>query len=107
VFGENEAIVCGCHGWCLTLACRVSKKTPVKHFRTARGEGKLFSVELLDEETEIRATFFGIAVDNFFEVIHEGGTYLMSGGSVKAANKQYTSINNPYEITFGDSTNVV
>ena len=85
----------------------MSKKTPVKHFRSARGEGKLFSVELLDEETEIRGTFFGMAVDNFFDVIQEGSTYLMSGGSVKAANKQYTSINNPYEITFGDATSVM
>lgn len=40
----------------------VTKKADVRHFTNARGEGKLFSVELIDESSsEIRATFFGSA----------------------------------------------
>lgn len=84
----------------------MTKKTPIKHFH-AKTDGKLFSVELIDGySTEIRGTFFNDAVDKWFEVLHEGGTYFISGGQVKTANRRYTSINNEWEITFGDRTTV-
>jgi len=85
----------------------VTKKAEIKHFTNARGEGKLFSVELIDDASaEIRGTFFGAAVDKYYETVHEGGVYYMAGGAVKPAKRQYTSINNEWEITFGDRTTV-
>eukprot|EP01138_Halocafeteria_seosinensis_P008597 gb/GECG01008787.1/.p1 GENE.gb/GECG01008787.1/~~gb/GECG01008787.1/.p1 ORF type:complete len:685 (+),score=106.24 gb/GECG01008787.1/:1-2055(+) len=83
------------------IKVRVTNKSDVRHWKNAKGEGSLFSCDLLDEHgTEIRATFFKDAVDKFFEVIQEGKVYIMGGGRLKAANRRFTSIKNEYEITF-------
>jgi replication factor A1 len=83
------------------IKVRVTNKSDIRHWSNAKGEGSLFSCDLLDEHgTEIRATFFKDAVDKFFDVIHEGKVYFMGGGRLKAANRRFTSIKNEYEITF-------
>lgn len=48
---------------------RVTSKSPVRQWSNARGEGKLFSIDLADESGEIRATAFKEQCDKFYDMI--------------------------------------
>ncbi len=52
-----------------TIKARVTNKSVVRTWSNSRGDGKLFSVDLLDESGEIRATGFNNAVDQFYELL--------------------------------------
>mmetsp|Transcript_129374 Transcript_129374/g.235108 ORF Transcript_129374/g.235108 Transcript_129374/m.235108 type:complete len:662 (-) Transcript_129374:142-2127(-) len=70
---------------------RIVGKSEVRHFVNSRGEGKLQSIELLDEEgSECRACLFGGAVDKFGEMLSIKGVYDIAGGRVKAANPRFS-----------------
>ncbi|KRZ71263.1 Replication protein A 70 kDa DNA-binding subunit [Trichinella papuae] len=84
--------------WC--IRARVTRKTDVRNWSNKRGDGKLFSVDLMDESGEIRATAFNQECDRFFSV------YLIRGGIIKVANRQFTSINNDYELAFSGETQI-
>ena len=76
-----------------TIKARVTSKSAKKTWNNARGEGCLFSVDLLDAEgSEIRGTFFKEAVDKFYDMLQEDQVYTFSGGRIKMANRQYTSM---------------
>jgi hypothetical protein len=51
------------------IKARVTTKSPVRTWSNARGEGKLFSMDLIDESGEIRATAFKEQCDKFFDMI--------------------------------------
>ena len=66
----------------ITLASRyrVTSKGDKKRWNNAKGEGTLFSIDLLDEEGgEIRATFFKEACEKFYDVIQPQKVYTFSG----------------------------
>ncbi len=46
------------------------------------------------------------AADKFHPLITVGRVYLMSGGSLKVANKKFTSIRNDYELQFNERSNI-
>lgn len=52
-----------------TIKARVTNKTPIREWNNARGSGKLFSIDLLDESGEIRATMFNAECDRFHDMI--------------------------------------
>lgn len=81
-----------------TIKARVTLKSDVKHWSNARGEGKLFSVNLLDESGEIRATGFNDAVDRFYPLLQENKVYFISKARVNIAKKQFSNLPNEYEI---------
>uniref|UniRef100_A0A8C7YYW2 Replication protein A subunit n=1 Tax=Oryzias sinensis TaxID=183150 RepID=A0A8C7YYW2_9TELE len=88
-----------------TIRARVTNKSGIRTWSNSRGDGKLFSMELVDESGEIRVTGFNQEVDKFFSLIEVGKVYYISKGSLKIANKQYTSVKNDYEMTLnGEST---
>jgi replication factor A1 len=90
-----------------TIKARVTKKSDIKRWSNARGEGTLFSVDLLDEEGgEIRGTFFKDMCERYFPILQEGKVYYVSGGRLKVANKRYTSLNCEYEISFDNHTEI-
>ena len=64
-------------------------------------------MDLIDESGEIRATAFKAECDKYYEMIQIGKVYYITQGTLKAANKQYSNLNNDYELTFKDSTEVV
>jgi replication factor A1 len=80
----------------------------MKRWSNAKGEGVLFSIDLLDSTGgEIRGTFFKDACEKFFNVLEEGKVYSFSGGTLKVVqNRQYTTIKNPYEITFNVNSEI-
>ncbi|KRX86273.1 Replication protein A 70 kDa DNA-binding subunit [Trichinella pseudospiralis] len=53
--------------WC--IRARVTRKTDIRNWSNKRGDGKLFSVDLMDESGEIRATAFNQECDRFFSVL--------------------------------------
>jgi replication factor A1 len=90
-----------------TIKARITNKGDMRTWQNARGEGKLFSVDLLDEHgDEIRGTFFKETADKFFNVLQEQSVYYFSGGRLKVANKKFSSLNNNYEITFDNHSDI-
>ncbi|XP_043910811.1 replication protein A 70 kDa DNA-binding subunit [Protopterus annectens] len=55
-----------------TIRARVTNKSQIRTWSNSRGEGKLFSIEMVDESGEIRATAFTDQVDKFFSLIEIG-----------------------------------
>ncbi len=81
------------HKW--TIKARVSSKSDIRTWHKASGEGKLFSVNLLDESGEIKATGFNEQCDQFYDVLQEGSVYYISTPCrVNMAKKQFTNLSN-------------
>ena len=68
--------------------------------------GHLFSMDLIDESGEIRATAFKAECDKFYDMIEIGKVYYITTGTLKSANRQYSTLNNEYEMTFKETTEV-
>nr|OQO32135.1 hypothetical protein B0A51_00978 [Rachicladosporium sp. CCFEE 5018] len=100
-----EALSPYAHKW--TIKARVSHKGDIKTWHNKNGEGKLFSVNFLDESGEIRATGFNDAVDQWYEMLQEGSVYYISSPCrVQLAKKQFSNVNNDYELTFEKDTQI-
>jgi replication factor A1 len=70
-----------------------------------KGEGKLFSVNLLDDSGEIRATGFNDQCDALYDLFQEGQVYFISSPCrVQIAKKQFSNLSNDYELTFERDT---
>jgi replication factor A1 len=84
-----------------TIKARVTSKSQMRTFSNDRGNGKVFSVDLLDKDGgEIKASFFNSSADRFFPTIDAGKVYTFSKGNVKVANKRYSTSKHNYEINF-------
>lgn len=91
-----------------TIKARVTSRAAIKHWTNARGTGKLFSCDLLDSKGgEIRATMFNDAVDKFYETLRPGSVFYFSGGKVKMANRKFSSVDNDYEVSFDQYSEIV
>lgn len=91
------------HKW--TIKARISAKSDIKTWHKSSGEGKLFSVNLLDESGEIKATGFNEQCDQFYELLQEGQVYYISSPCrVQLAKKQFSNLPNDYELTFERDT---
>ncbi|KAL8901297.1 MAG: hypothetical protein Q9207_005270 [Kuettlingeria erythrocarpa] len=91
------------HKWAIKARC--TNKSGIKTWHNKNGEGRLFSVNLLDESGEIRGTGFNDQCDALYELFQEGGVYYISSPCrVQLAKKQFTNLNNDYEITFERDT---
>ena len=90
------------HKW--TIKARVTSKSDIKTWHKATGEGKLFSVNLLDESGEIKATGFNDQCDAFYDLLQTGSVYYISTCRVNLAKKQFTNLPNDYELTFERDT---
>ncbi|XP_031498766.1 replication protein A 70 kDa DNA-binding subunit A [Nymphaea colorata] len=89
------------------IKARVTAKGDIRRYNNARGDGKVFSFDLLDADGgEIRATCFNSIVDRFYELIEVGRVYALSKGSIKPAQRNFNHLNNDWEI-FLDSTSKV
>ncbi|XP_063150887.1 replication protein A 70 kDa DNA-binding subunit isoform X2 [Candoia aspera] len=90
-----------------TIRARVTQKSQIRSWSNSRGEGRLFSIEMVDESGEIRATAFNDQVDKFFPLLELNKVYYFSKGNLKMANKQFTAVKNDYEIMFTNETSVI
>ncbi len=88
---------------------RCVKKSQPKEFdkKDGSGKGKLASCEIVDETTSIKVTFFNEAVDQLFSMMTEGSVFILSGFTVKNADKRFNRTNCAYELTVDASTGQV
>ncbi|XP_073817699.1 replication protein A 70 kDa DNA-binding subunit-like [Musca autumnalis] len=86
------------------IKVRVTAKSPLRTWSNAKGEGKLFSMDLMDESGEIRATAFREQCDKYYDMIEVDKLYYISKCQLKPANKQYSTLKNDYEMTFNSDT---
>eukprot|EP01147_Barroeca_monosierra_P001107 gene1107-4335_t len=90
------------HRW--AIRARVSNKSKVREWNNQRGSGRLFSVDLIDNSGEIRATGFNEVCDRLHPIFEIGKCYIIRGAKIKPANKRFNSLNNEYEMQFESDT---
>lgn len=89
------------------IKARVTAKGDLRRYNNARGDGKVFSFDLLDSDGgEIRVTCFNAVVDRFYDTIEVGKVYMISKGSLKPAQKNFNHLKNEWEI-FLETTSTV
>jgi replication factor A1 len=89
------------------IKARVTAKGDIRRYNNARGDGKVFSFDLLDSDGgEIRVTCFNAVVDRFYDAIEIGKVYMISKGSLKPAQKNFNHLKNEWEI-FLEATSTV
>lgn len=90
-----------------TIRARCASKSEMRTYTNAKGEGNLFNVEFIDEDgTRIEATLWREVAQKYYENIEEGKVYYVSRAGLKPANKTYSSVQNDYQLTFSDRTEV-
>ncbi|XP_043470940.1 replication protein A 70 kDa DNA-binding subunit-like [Leptopilina heterotoma] len=89
------------------IKVRVSNKSDIRTWNNSRGEGKLFSMDLVDESGEIRCTAFKNECDKFHSMIEIGKIYYISRCTLKPANKQFNNLKNDYEMTLTADSEVI
>lgn len=87
-----------------TIRAKVKQKSDVRTWSNQKGEGKLFSITLVDESGEIKATAFNQTVDMFYDTLQEGKTYYISKARVNIAKRKFNNVNNDYELSLERST---
>jgi len=87
-----------------SIKARVTNKSDIRTYNNAKGPGKLFSVEFIDQTGEIRATGFNETVDRYYDMLQVDNVYYISRAQLKTANKQYSKLDNDYEMTFSNDT---
>ena len=86
------------------IRARVTLKSNIRTWSNSKGEGKLFNCNLLDDSGEIRLTGFKEQVDKFYDMLELNKVYYISRCTLKTANKQYSTLNNDYEMTMNPET---
>lgn len=90
-----------------TIKARVTAKGDLRRYNNAKGDGKVFSFDLLDSDGgEIRVTCFNAVADQFYDRIESGKVYIISKGSLKPAQKNFNHLKNDWEI-FLESTSTI
>lgn len=79
----------------------------MKEWSNQKGQGRLFSLTLLDNTGEVRATAFDQAAEKLFSVFEVGVVYCVSTPcKVRLANRRFSRLPNNYELQFDCDTKV-
>ncbi|KAK6454686.1 DNA replication factor A [Scheffersomyces xylosifermentans] len=89
-----------------TIKARVSYKGDLRHWSNAKGEGNLFSVNLLDESDEIKASAFNETAESAHKILEEGKVYYITKAKVQSSNKKFNHLSHPYELVFDRDTQI-
>jgi len=90
-----------------SIKARVIDKSTIRTWNNARGSGQLFSMTLIDDQKDaIRATMFQEGVDKYYEKIQNEQVYIFSKGSVKNANKKFSTLTNDYELSLDGNSEI-
>lgn len=88
-----------------TIRARCTFKGDMKTWHNARGEGKLFSVNLLDDTGEIRGTAFNDVAERLYNIFEKDVVYYISAPcKVVPAKKQFSNLANDFELQFEQET---
>ncbi|KAL9252202.1 Replication protein A 70 kDa DNA-binding subunit A-like protein [Drosera capensis] len=89
------------------IKARVTTKSKMRRYNNAKGDGKVFSFDVLDSDGgEIRVTCFNAVADWFYNIIEVGKVYMISKGSLKPASKNFNHLSNAWEILLESSSSV-
>ncbi|KJP87046.1 hypothetical protein AK88_03332 [Plasmodium fragile] len=86
------------------IKARVQFKDRVRKYYSGNKEGKVFNIELCDEDGEIKVSFFGKAVDKWYDYLEVGKIYKISKGYIRAANRKFNTLKHDYEITLDENS---
>ncbi|GJR29406.1 replication protein A 70 kDa DNA-binding subunit A-like protein [Tanacetum coccineum] len=108
IYPHNQDHRAGLHSygrW--TIKARVTAKAELRHYNNAKGDGKVFSFDLLDATGgAVRITCFNAIADQFYDQIEAGKVYFVSKGSVKPAQKAFNHLKNDHEIMLDSSSTI-
>jgi replication factor A1 len=88
------------------IRARVVQKSDIRHYSNQRGEGRFFSVTLMDDSGEIKGTAWNAVVDDLFEKLQENRVYFFSKARVNLAKKKFSTVSNDYELSFDRGTEI-
>jgi replication factor A1 len=88
------------------IKARVVQKSDIRHYSNQRGEGRFFSVTLMDDSGEIKATIWNAMVDDLFEKLQENQVYFFSKARVNLAKKKFSTVSNDYELSLDRGTEI-
>ncbi|KAI9207538.1 uncharacterized protein BJ171DRAFT_439195 [Polychytrium aggregatum] len=89
-----------------TIRARAIDKGDIRSWSKNGKQGTLFSVTFVDDSGEIRATAFSEQAVAFHAKIEEGKVYNVSKCTVRPAKKQFSTVQNEYEL-YMDSNAIV
>lgn len=90
------------------IKARCTNKDKMRAWKNHKGEGKLFGVDLLDNQgSQIRAIAFNETAVDLYDKFERNKVYLISGGRIRLARKGYCAIKNDYAITLNSTSKVV
>ncbi|KAK4490845.1 hypothetical protein RD792_001560 [Penstemon davidsonii] len=90
-----------------TIKARVTSKGDLRLYNNSKGDGKVFSFDLLDSDGgEIRVTCFNAVADQFYPQIEPGRIYMISKGTLKPSQKNFNHLRNDHEIFLDNSSTV-
>lgn len=81
---------------------RITSKSALREYSNAKGAGKLFSFVIADKTGEVKVTAFNQDCDRVMPMIEANKIYILSRGTVKHADKRYTSAD--FEITMNSDS---
>jgi replication factor A1 len=86
----------------ITLKVKVETKNAVRNYTNAKGEGKMFSVDLVDDSGEIKCTLFNETVDQYEHVFEVGKVFIISRSGIKPGNPKFCRT--PFEMSINRGT---
>ena len=92
-----------CDNW--TIQGKVMFKSDVQKFSTR--SGKFFTFNFSDDSGQIRITVFNKDVDIFFLKVKKFNVYQISNAKLQRANRDYSTVNNDYEIILKNYSTIV
>lgn len=86
---------------------RVSGRNEIRHYQNAKGEGSVFSFEIMDSSASIKVTAFREIATRLYKLIEIGKVYRISKGVLKPADKRFNKTSFEYEMIADNNTEVV
>ncbi|KAN0128533.1 hypothetical protein V8E53_008361 [Lactarius tabidus] len=81
------------------IKARVVQKSDIRTYSNQRGEGRFFSVVLMDDSAEIKGTAWNAMVDELYDKFQENRVYFVSRARVNLAKKKFSTVQNDYELS--------
>eukprot|EP00290_Baffinella_frigidus_P012994 CAMPEP_0180158682 /NCGR_PEP_ID=MMETSP0986-20121125/27051_1 /TAXON_ID=697907 /ORGANISM="non described non described, Strain CCMP2293" /LENGTH=428 /DNA_ID=CAMNT_0022108577 /DNA_START=13 /DNA_END=1295 /DNA_ORIENTATION=+ len=87
----------------LTIRGRVITKDDMRSFPGKNGGQKsVFSVTIMDDTMDIKATFWDDVATRYYDVLEVGKSYIFSKGNCKMANQKFNITKSEYEMSFNN-----
>eukprot|EP00835_Amoeboradix_gromovi_P005643 NODE_552_length_6806_cov_0.530938.p1 type:complete len:611 gc:universal NODE_552_length_6806_cov_0.530938:2639-4471(+) len=88
----------------MRVRARCTQKSEMRPFKN--GNGKLFSLVLVDSTGDIKATAFNEDADRLFTQLEQFKIYIFNKFRAKPADQRYNKTSHSYEITFNKESTV-